>query len=104
MVRKILSDLVSGVRSGLAWGLATSPPSRLTMWLLEPLAAKSEVVTRAQMPGTFALVVSRACHGIAGLLFFLWHCENRVRTELHECKAGFRAGYAWGQAFTGWGL
>jgi hypothetical protein len=130
MVRKILSDLVSGVRSGLAWGLAMSPPSRLTLWLLEPLAAKpevspssprlssppaprgpraSEVVTRAQETPTadesaIALVVSRACDGVAWLLFFLWGCEQRARLGLHECKSKLLEGYAWGQAYTGWGL
>ena len=114
MVRKILSQLVSKLREGLAWGLAYSPPSRLTV-LLEPLAAdgptprlssppSSEVVTPAETdssddePSAVALVVSRFCDGVAMLLFFLWHCEIRLHEELHAWKRALHAGYV------GWGL
>lgn len=113
MVRKILSQLVSKMREGLAWGLAYSPPSRVTAWL-EPLAAEPtprlssppwpEVVAHAEKapaevaPSVIALVVSRACDGAAASLFFVWNCEIRIRTELHAWKTALHAG------FVGWGL
>jgi hypothetical protein len=112
MVRKILSQIVSTLREGIAWGLAYSPPSRITA-LLEPLAAEPaprrssppwpEVVAHAETtpaatdvePSTVAIVVSRVRDGAAMLLFFLWHCEIRSREEL----------YAWRHALRfGWGL
>jgi hypothetical protein len=113
MARKILSDLISGVRSGIAWGLAMSPPGRLTLLLLEPLAAKpaprppslppcSDVV--APVESETKPIVDVIRDGAALLLFFLWHCEMRIRTELHEWKHALHTGYAWGQVFTGWGL
>jgi hypothetical protein len=136
MAHKILSDLISGIRNGIAWGLAVSAPSRLTLWLLGPLAARpaprpsslppcSEVVAQpAPRPLSFcskpALRLLPRCSevvartqktrvdairdGIANLLFLLWHCEMRIRTELHEWKHALRVGFAWGQVYTGLGL
>lgn len=108
MVRKILSQLVSQVREGIAWGLAYSPPSRITA-LLEPLAAEPaprhssppwpEVVAHAETtpaatdvePSTVAIVVSRVRDGAAMLLFFLWHCE--IREELYAWRLALRLGW-----------
>ena len=111
MARKILSDLISGLRNGIAWGLAVSPHSRLTLWLLEPLAAKptprplslppcSGVVARPEKKRATAVVRD----GAASLLFLLWHWDMRIRTELHEWKHAIRVGVAWGQIYTGWRL
>lgn len=110
MVRKILSQIVSTLREGIAWGLAYSPPSRITA-LLEPLAAEPaprrssppwpEVVAHAETtpattavePSTVAIVVSRVRDGFAMLLFFLWHCEIRIREELYAWRLALRLGW-----------
>jgi len=105
MVRKILSDLLSGLRSdfvsgardGIAWGLAMSPPSRLTM-LLEPLADQptprhslppcSEVVALATTDDVG--LVARGRDNVAALLFFAWHCEMTLRARLANSRHAAR--------------
>lgn len=49
-------------------------------------------------------LVSRGRDGAAALAFLLWSIELRVREEIHAWKHALYCGYAWGQAFTGWGL
>jgi hypothetical protein len=113
MARKILSDLIcglrhdliAGVRGGVAWGLAMSPPSRLTL-LLEPLAADpaprhssppwSEVVVRAETQrlevgrDNGAMLVSRCRDGAASMLFLLWTWEMRLRSARHMRRLAAR--------------
>lgn len=105
MVRKILSDLlsglradfVSGARDGIAWGLAMSPPNHLTA-LLEPLAAdhaphhslppSCEVVV-LPTPTEHA-IVSRGRDGVASMLFLAWHWEMRLRSGLAQRRLAAR--------------
>ena len=49
-------------------------------------------------------LMARGCDGAAALLFLLWKVEQDLRCELHAWKHALHTGYAWGQAFSGWGL
>lgn len=109
MVRKILSDLISGVRGCIAWGLEVSPPSRLTLSLLKPRAAQPAPRPSSSLPPCSEVVARRTRVDairdlVASLLFLLWRCDMRLRTEVYEWKRELRKGYAWGQIYTGFGL
>lgn len=62
MVRKILSDLISGVRAGVAWGLCISPPkSRLWFLLGDAIAApRTSPDAPPRRTSTWPEVVARA--------------------------------------------
>jgi hypothetical protein len=114
MVRKILSDLlsglradfVSGARDGIAWGLAMSTPGPLTLWLLEPLAAereprqsfppRSDVVVRGGdgivlEPAPRRSLITRGGDRIAAVLFLVWHWEMSLRAGPMRTRFAARA-------------
>jgi hypothetical protein len=54
MVRKILSDLISGVRTGITWGLCFTPP-KSRLWLLIDMVSPPPT-----SPAPWPQVVARA--------------------------------------------
>lgn len=65
MVRKILSDLISGVRTGIAWGLCYTPPkSRLWHLLGDVSPRRTSSRVWSELPhvgrGRVSEVVARA--------------------------------------------
>ena len=50
------------------------------------------------------LLRDRGGDAVAALVFLLLAAEHRARYEWAEFKRALYVGYAWGQAFSGWGL